>query len=338
MTDNMMHNLDFRCQICGSVMEIAYASIMDNVFCTEGKWDFYRCKNHRCRTVSIRPLPTRGVIENAYNNYYTHINKTKIKSPIRQMYDCIKKAYVKLKYGYDTGVSKYLGFIMYLFPERKAAVDYELLTMRSVKNGRLLDIGCGNGNSVSFFQSIGWASIGIDSDSECVKLAISNGINAKVGEMNQNLFENDTFEAVTMIHLIEHIQDPLPLLIECRKVLTGNGKIYILTPNIESFGHSFYKQSWRGLEPPRHLNIYTEESMDSLLKEAGFKKVKVKTLIAPQILYASQVIRENKHCIKGYCKLSIFSEIFVKLLTIVEMILLLIDSRKGDAILAIAEK
>ena len=68
------------------------------------------------------------------------------------------------------------------------------------------------------------------------------------------------------------------------------------TPNIQSLGHTLFKDCWRGLEPPRHLQIFSLQSLGNCARQASFKTIKVKSSAAnaDAIIGASFGIREAK--------------------------------------------
>ena len=51
----------------------------------------------------------------------------------------------------------------------------------------------------------------------------------------------------------------------------------ITTPNASSWLHRIYGRRWRGLEPPRHLQVFTEPGLRSILAAAGFSRTEVFT-------------------------------------------------------------
>jgi len=56
------------------------------------------------------------------------------------------------------------------------------------------------------------------------------------------------------------------------------GKLILTTPNANGLAHKIYKEFWRGLEPPRHIQIFTPNSLEDLVRRAGFSEVQVRTL------------------------------------------------------------
>lgn len=74
------------------------------------------------------------------------------------------------------------------------------------------------------------------------------------------------------------------------------GAVYIETPNIDAYGHSKFKQDWRGLEVPRHLVIFAWEPLEAMLREVGLNNIvrKVRTDGYPRLAARSRAVRKNR--------------------------------------------
>lgn len=81
------------------------------------------------------------------------------------------------------------------------------------ENKRLLDFGCGRGESIRIFGDAGFQASGTDTDPECVRLSSGHGkasvLNAEdpVGQ-----FGAKSFDAVTCFHVLEHVENPRKVL------------------------------------------------------------------------------------------------------------------------------
>jgi hypothetical protein len=69
--------------------------------------------------------------------------------------------------------------------------------------------------------------------------------------------------------------------------LKPGGKLVVATPNGSSLSHRFFQQAWRGLEPPRHLYIFSPQSIRRTLNLAGFDKISIRPQIARSVIYES---------------------------------------------------
>ncbi len=142
--------------------------------------------------------------------------------------------------------------------------------------GRLLDIGCGNGSFLDLAKNAGWEVEGVDPDPVSVDLAIKRGLNVRPGGIEAFADMPESFDVITMSHVIEHVHDPYTTLQWAYHLLKPGGFLWLSTPNIRSFGHEYYGYNWRGLEPPRHLVLFNWDAMHHLLEEIGFKPIQNK--------------------------------------------------------------
>jgi hypothetical protein len=69
----------------------------------------------------------------------------------------------------------------------------------------------------------------------------------------------------------------------------------VVTPNGESWGHRRFGPNWRGLEPPRHIHVFTPTALRRLVASAGFGNVDAATTIrdANGMLLASRDLRRR---------------------------------------------
>ena len=90
----------------------------------------------------------------------------------------------------------------------------------------VLDVGCGMGQFVKHCHG----SKGVDINNDCVEFCKKNGLNVVKMENDLLPFEDTSFDTIVLDNVLEHIMDPLPLLHECRRVLTRHGRLIILVP------------------------------------------------------------------------------------------------------------
>ena len=119
-------------------------------------------------------------------------------------------------------------------------------------------------------------------ESEAIQGSFSQGYRVGFETVGKNvtvtfeILDNDRekFDFITLAHVIEHVHDPYKTIKTCFELLNRKGKIWIDTPNIESLGLQIYGRSWLGLDCPRHLVMFSNNSLYLLLKKAGFKNIK----------------------------------------------------------------
>lgn len=139
--------------------------------------------------------------------------------------------------------------------------------------GRLLDVGCGNGVFLLRAQAAGWRVEGIEPDPRAVAAAQRSGLDVQVGTLD-DFCADGVFDAVTASHVIEHVHEPGRFLRQIANVLRAGGELWLATPNAAGPGHRHYGRAWRGLEPPRHLTVFSRGALQQLLERAGFTEIR----------------------------------------------------------------
>lgn len=108
--------------------------------------------------------------------------------------------------------------------------------IKKVKNLRILDIGCGTGETLTFLDS--YLPIpklsGVDSSQVAVNYAKKRGHSdiRKVDALNLP-YQDNTFDYILLLDVIEHIKDDASLLSEAKRVLKKGGKILITSPALQ---------------------------------------------------------------------------------------------------------
>ena len=230
-----------------------------------------RCRE--CRAAYLDPRPSPQTIELAYRSYYTHGAATP-PPPVGRIRQALANDYRRARWGYVQGPAITGGrLIPRLAPSRAAIVDREVRHLHATPGGRLLDVGCGSGGFLLAMAAHGWRVEGIDPDPAAVAGAREAGLSVTQGTL-ADLDPSEhacAFNAVTLSHVIEHLHDPTGDLRRVNAVLRPGGLLWIATPNLEALGLRRFGRDWRGLEPPRHLVLFTRASLERLVRRAGLE-------------------------------------------------------------------
>src|SRR3569832_1372783 len=132
-----------------------------------------------------------------------------------------------------------------------------------LKNPRILDVGCGTGANLKMLADYG-AAEGGDISPQAVEFCRERGLDSiKLGAAEQLPYENDAFELVTALDVIEHLDDDIAGLREMRRVLRRDGRVLLFVP---AFMFLWGVQD----EVRNHRRRYTLPSLVKAVEEAGF--------------------------------------------------------------------
>jgi 2-polyprenyl-3-methyl-5-hydroxy-6-metoxy-1,4-benzoquinol methylase len=143
---------------------------------------------------------------------------------------------------------------------------------------RILDIGCGFGESLAYHKKRGCDVHGVEADKNIRRVADKFGYDVQVGLFDASKYEPTSFDYVTLNQVIEHVTDPLEMLRGIATVLKTGGIAILSTPNATGWGARFFGKYWINWHTPYHLQFFTENSMRNAAEKAGLHLEAVKTI------------------------------------------------------------
>lgn len=140
---------------------------------------------------------------------------------------------------------------------------------------RLLDVGCGAGFLLDAARELGWAVQGVELSPFAAEQAQRElGLPVFQGELGEAQFPAGHFDIVVMRELLEHVPDPLGLLREARRVLRGDGVLFVQVPNdLDGVRMRLWRRVW-WMIPPLHLYYFDRGTLGAFLERAGFRVVR----------------------------------------------------------------
>jgi SAM-dependent methyltransferase len=135
----------------------------------------------------------------------------------------------------------------------------------------LLDVGCGDGEFLARMRQFGWDVQGVEPDPAAIQSAReAHNVPVVHGTLEALRDVSAAFDAVTLLHVIEHVPDPRETLRAAWRLLRPGGRLLVVTPNARSLGTRVFGSAWVGWDPPRHLHVFTSAALHRLLTAAGF--------------------------------------------------------------------
>jgi 2-polyprenyl-3-methyl-5-hydroxy-6-metoxy-1,4-benzoquinol methylase len=153
------------------------------------------------------------------------------------------------------------------------------------KNVRVLDIGCGFGETLGYHASRGCEVYGVEADENIRRVAEKFGFKVQVGLFDPDKYESNFFDYVTMDQVIEHVTDPLETMRGIAKVLKSGGTAILSTPNASGWGARLFGRRWINWHAPYHIQHFSPSSMHIAAQQAGLSVEKARTLTSSEWLY-----------------------------------------------------
>lgn len=244
------------CNICSSCNYFILFQSDDIRYRLKGEFNVVKCKE--CGLIYVNPRPKINKMPDYYPSRYDPYQREEIPYKNRIFY--LASKYI-------------LFFYRYIFENHTNNIV-------PPKNGKLLDIGCGNGAYLEERASEGWDVWGTDISYAAVEKARGIGLNVFCGSLEDLKFPDEFFDMVTMNHSLEHIHDPASCIREVNRILKHDGILIITLPNIESLEARLFRQHWDGLDIPRHLYHFSSRTISLLVNKNG-KFGNIKTKFSP---------------------------------------------------------
>lgn len=178
-----------------------------------------------------------------------------------------------------------------------------LVNSFSVKEKKLLDVGCGTGDFLQIMQKNKWEAFGIEPN-ERARAVANKKTNHSVYESSQlNVFNPASFDVITLWHVLEHLPNLEIHIATFKKLLKPKGVLIIAVPNYKSYDAKHYKNFWAAYDVPRHLWHFNRNSISSLVSKYAMHVTKIKPMWfdAFYVSLLSEKYRTGKmNLIKGF--------------------------------------
>ncbi len=286
---SLKENFEYvECNLCGFNSSNKLFIGKDLLYRKQGLFTVVKCKN--CGLIYTNPRPNQTSLSFYYPEEYWEINE-----------DNYEDVGLKLKKFAHQFINK---------------ISYKM-TIPPNPNGKLLDIGCGDGKELLRHKRNGWETYGVEINDLAAKYVREQlGLNVFTGIVEDAEFKNEFFDVIILNNVLEHMSDPKTTLNEINRILKNDGTLAISIPNANSFEAKKFKKYWTGWDLPRHLYHFTPNTIKSLLNKTGFQISEIKYDNNPNIILSSLKYIFEERKINPILGLS-FSYPFANLLSII---------------------
>jgi len=249
-----MNEPGYRCPICSSAM-VSNKLLYDDRYGYPGEFGLYYCTNCSHRSLDVQM--TADQLTDLYTNYYPR-SELDVASWAPQ-----KENTYLCRWWNGLGSSAF----RWVPP-----------------NVKVLDIGCGFGQSLGYHRARGCDAHGVELDVNIRSVAERYRLNIMVGLFNADNYDPDSFDYVTLDQVIEHVSDPITFMEGVKRVLKPGGITVISTPNAQGWGGRLFRNKWVHWHAPYHQQFFSVKSMQIAAIKSGFEFVDAKTITSSEWL------------------------------------------------------
>jgi SAM-dependent methyltransferase len=152
-------------------------------------------------------------------------------------------------------------------------------------DARILDVGAGDGFHLGLLQEFGhrrWQLEGVEPSARAVAAGRHKGLNIYQGTVEQLDLPLASYDIAFMIATIEHVADPVGVMLAVRALLKPGGKLIIVTDNTDTLDfRMFSDRHWGGYHFPRHWNLFNPSTMRTLAAKTGLEVAQLTTIVSP---------------------------------------------------------
>jgi 2-polyprenyl-3-methyl-5-hydroxy-6-metoxy-1,4-benzoquinol methylase len=237
------------CDLCGASARESvpvFDGLRDMRFGIPGQFTLHRCNS--CGLLYLSPRPTRETISAYYPGEYS---------------------------GHKGAIEDEWFPIMRWIRRRKLSKRRRLIEhFSSRKQGRVLDVGCATGLFLNEMAQAGWQAAGVELTASAVEYARRRfGLDVFEGTLGESPYEPASFDVITFWDVLEHTFSPTEELTIAARLLRPGGLLVLNVPNWNSVNRRLFGRYWSGLDAPRHLYVFTYQTLETLLSRAGFSVI-----------------------------------------------------------------
>ncbi len=146
----------------------------------------------------------------------------------------------------------------------------EKTTRNYIENKDVLDFGCGAGGYLSKIKPYAKSVVGIELENNKRIQLEKEGLRCLPSVLH---LQNEQFDVITAFHVLEHLEDPISILMTLREHLSDDGRMIIEVPNANDALLSLYRSDsfsdftyW-----VCHLYLFDNNTLSEIIRRAGFR-------------------------------------------------------------------
>ena len=153
--------------------------------------------------------------------------------------------------------------------DRLALRMYSRIFKSLVKGKQIIDFGAGTG----------YLSKHLSENYKVTAVEISKYGKKRIKELLPKLkvvnsitgLKNEDVDGIISLHVLEHVTDPRVIIKEFNRILKSKGKVMIVVPRVDGWGHKIKKDKWFAFRDKSHISLLKKEEWIEIFRNNGFK-------------------------------------------------------------------
>lgn len=158
-------------------------------------------------------------------------------------------------------------------PVRREQRKRRIIEELGFRPGRVLDVGCANGDFLVAMREGGWQVEGVEHSEEASAYGRDrHGLKVRAGELVARPEDGTRFDLITMWAVLPHFPNPLETVRHAAGLLAEGGALVLCVANIDSWAFKTRRGEWGHLDQPRHYCMFSPATLERLFQASGLRR------------------------------------------------------------------